>query len=69
MKKFVTYFNWRELFFPVLGDIHNINEVTDTTRVSNNNWSLANDKDQYDKIIELIQKKRTDSDQDVIIVE
>lgn len=71
MKKLITNLNWKELFFPVLRDINDINEVTDTTIISNNNWTLANDKVQYKKILDLIQEKRSQesSDQNVIIVE
>ena len=47
MKEFIKNINWKELLFPVLADIKNINEETDTTRVSSNNWDLAQDNDDY----------------------
>lgn len=59
MKKLILNINWNELFFPVLADLKNINEETDTTRVSSNNWDLAQDNDDYNKIFEKIQENRS----------
>lgn len=58
MKEFIKNINWKELLFPVLADIKNINEETDTTRVSSNNWDLANDNEDYDRIFKKIQENR-----------
>lgn len=59
MKEFIKNINWKELLFPVLADIKNINEETDTARVSSNNWDLAHDNDDYNKVFEKIQKNRS----------
>ncbi|MEZ7506388.1 hypothetical protein [Flavobacterium sp. Arc2] len=59
MKKFIKNINWKELLFPVLADIKNINEETDTTRVSSNNWDLANDNEDYNRIFKKIQENRS----------
>lgn len=71
MKKRILSLNWKELFFPVLADLKDINEETDTTRVSNNNWKLANDKADFDKILDLIKENRSseDSGHNLIILE
>lgn len=71
MKKIISNLNWRELFFPVLSDLKNINEETDSTRVSSNNWSLANDNVDYEKVIKLIKDNRSseDSKHNIIIVD
>lgn len=58
MKDIIQKINWKELFFPVLADLSNINEETDTTRVSSNNWNLANDKDDFNTIFEQIKENR-----------
>ena len=57
MKKFKI--NWKELFFPVLADIKNINRETDTTRVSSNNWDLAQNNTTYKEVIEKIKENRS----------
>jgi len=58
MKDFKIKVSLRELFFPVLNDLKNINEETDTTNVSSNNWDLANDKDSFKNIFEQINENR-----------
>ena len=71
MKKIISNLNWRELFFPVLSDLKNINEETDSTRISSNNWSLANDNVDYEKVIKLINKNKSseDSKHNIIILD
>jgi hypothetical protein len=59
MKDIKIKISWRELFFPVLNDLKNINEETDTTSVSSNNWNLANDKDDFKNIFEQIKENRS----------
>lgn len=59
MKKIILNLNWRELFFPVLSDLKNINEETDSTRISKNNWSLANNVEDYASVKKLIDKNRS----------
>lgn len=51
--------NWKELLFPVLADIKNINNETDTTKVSLNNWELAHNKNTYKIVIDKIEKSRS----------
>lgn len=70
MKEFIKNINWKELLFPVLADIKNINEETDTTRVSSNNWDLANDNDDYNRIFNKIQENRSSetAKHDVIVL-
>lgn len=58
MKKFILKINWKELLFPILADLKNINEETDTKRVSSNNWNLANDKNDFDIIFGKIEQSR-----------
>lgn len=62
MKEFIKNINWKELLFPVLADIKNINEETDTTRVSSNNWDLAQDNDDYKIVFDKIQSNRSSED-------
>ncbi|MCL9808930.1 hypothetical protein [Flavobacterium luminosum] len=62
MKDWLKNTNWGELFFPVLADLKNINEETDTTRVSSNNWDLANDNEDFKEIIEKINENRSSED-------
>lgn len=59
MKEFIKNINWNELLFPVLADLKNINEETNTAKVSSNNWDLAQDNDDYNKVFEKIQKNRS----------
>lgn len=58
MKDLKIKISWRELFFPVLNDLKNINSETDTTTVSSNNWNLANDKDDFKIIFDQIKENR-----------
>jgi hypothetical protein len=51
--------NWKELLFPVLADIKNIEKETDTTRVSSNNWDLAQDNVNYKRVFEKIKENRS----------
>jgi hypothetical protein len=71
MSKIISKLNWRELFFPVLSDLKNINEETDSARVSRNNWTLANNNDDYEKVIKLIKKNRSseNSEHNIIIID
>ena len=62
MKEFIKNINWQELLFPVLADLKNINEETDTTRVSSNNWDLAQDNDDYKVVFDKIQSNRSSED-------
>jgi hypothetical protein len=59
MKEFIKNINWKELLFPVLADLKNINEETDTTRVSSNNWDLAQDNEDYKIVFDKIQNNRS----------
>lgn len=71
MKDFISNINWKELLFPVLADLRNINDETDSTRVSNNNLSLANNDVDYKKVIKLINENRSEegTKHNTIIVE
>ncbi|HEX8563706.1 MAG TPA: hypothetical protein VF676_12075 [Flavobacterium sp.] len=62
MKEFIRNINLRELLFPVLADMKNINEETDTARVSSNNWDLANNTEDYNEVFEKIQESRSSED-------
>lgn len=70
MKDIIQKINWKELFFPVLADLRNINEETDTTSVSTNNWNLANDKDDFNTIFEQIKENRAseETEHNIIIL-
>lgn len=54
--------NWKELFFPVLADIKDINKETDTTSVASNNWDLAQNTTNYNQVINKINESRTSED-------
>ena len=54
--------NWKELFFPVLADIKDINKETDTTSVASNNWDLAQNTTTYNQVINKINESRTSED-------
>lgn len=71
MKKVFSNIKWTELFFPIYHDLKNINEETDSKRVSMNNWSLANNDSDFDSVKNLIDKNRksTSSKHDIIILE
>lgn len=56
--------NWKELLFPVLIDLKNINDETDTTRVSSNNWDLAQDNDYYEEVLKKIKENRSSEEKD-----
>lgn len=64
MKKFKI--NWKELFFPVLADIKNINKETDTTRVSSNNWDLAQNNITYKEVIGKIKENRSSGSEETV---
>jgi hypothetical protein len=70
MKDIIQKINWKELFFPVLADLKNINEETDTTRVSSNNWDLANDKEDFNTIFKQIKENRAseETEHNIIIL-
>jgi len=59
MTDFIKNINWKELLLPVLADINNINKETDTTKVSSNNWDLAQDNDDYKVVFDKIQNNRS----------
>lgn len=71
MKKVLSNINWSELFFPIYHDLKNINEETDSKRVSMNNWSLASNDTDFDSVKTLIDKNRNSvsSKHDIIILE
>lgn len=50
--------NWKELLFPVLADIKDINKETDTTVISSNNWDLAQNNTTYNDVINKIKENR-----------
>jgi hypothetical protein len=56
--------NWKELFFPVLADIKDINKETDTTTVASNNWDLAQNATAYNQVINKIKENRTTEDKE-----
>lgn len=58
MKKFIKNINWGELFFPVIEDLKSINKETDTTKISSNNWDLANDSNDFEKVFKKIEESR-----------
>lgn len=60
MKKILKNMNWGELFFPVIEDLKSINKETDTTKISSNNWELANDNNHFEEVIEKIKKSRSE---------
>ena len=68
MKEVLQKINWKELFFPVLGDIKNVNEDTDSERVSTNNWNLANDDENYQIVETKIEEARKVHSHNVIIL-
>lgn len=70
MKNTKIKISWRELFFPVLNDLKNINSETDTASVSSNNWNLANDKDDFKTIFEQIKENRAseETEHNIIIL-
>lgn len=59
MTDFIKNINWKELLLPVLADINNINKETDTTKVSSNNWDLAQDNDDYKVVFDKIQNNKS----------
>ncbi|MEN2487986.1 hypothetical protein AAYQ05_09330 [Flavobacterium sp. B11] len=56
--------NWKEILFPVLEDIRIINKEVETTKVSSNNWALAETQNNaaYKKVINTIKESRSDDD-------
>lgn len=56
--------DWKELLFPVLADIKNINEETDTTIVSSNSWDLAQNNATYKEVIGKIKENRSSEDKE-----
>lgn len=53
--------NWREIFFPVLSDIKEINKETDTNLVAKNNLELANNDEKFQQILKEIKKQQESS--------
>lgn len=54
MTDIIKKINWKELFFPILGDIKSLNETTDAI---DNNWDLANNPVEYKEVLSKIQEK------------
>jgi hypothetical protein len=54
--------DWKELLFPVLEDIRIINIETDTTRVSSNNWALAENNTVYKEVLSKIKENQSKDD-------
>ena len=70
MTEFIKNINWKELLLPVLADINNINKETDTTKVSSNNWDLAQDNNDYKIVFDKIQNNRSseETEHNIIIL-
>lgn len=59
------YMNWSKIFFPVIDKFSSINkDDSDTIIISQNNWDLAHNKDDYKKIIEKIDENRKSQNED-----
>jgi hypothetical protein len=54
--------NWKELLFPVLEDIKMINKETETTKVSSNNWALAENNTVYKEVLGKIKESQSSAD-------
>lgn len=56
--------NWKEILFPVLEDIRIINNEADTTKVSSNNWALAETENNavYKKVLKTIKESQSNND-------
>lgn len=54
MTDIIKKINWKELFFPILGDIKSLNETTDAI---DNNWDLVNNPAEYKEVLSKIQEK------------
>lgn len=68
MKKLRKKLDWKELLFPVLEDIKNINKETDTTKISSNNWELAENNSTYNNVISKIKENQSKEDKQHDIV-
>jgi len=63
MKKILHYIlsnrsEINELFFPVVSDLNSINSEIDKKLISNNAWDLANDEEEYQKVIKAIDDSK-----------
>jgi len=54
MTDIIKKINWKELFFPIVGDIKSLNETTDAI---DNNWDLVNNPAEYKEVLSKIQEK------------
>lgn len=54
--------NWKELLFPVLEDIRIINLEAETTKVSSNNWALAENNTVYKEVLNKIKESQSKDD-------
>jgi hypothetical protein len=51
--------SWKDLFFPILTDIQQINKETDTNYVANNNLELANNPEKFNKVLSEIKERHS----------
>ena len=58
MIEFLLNIDLRELFLPIVGDIRNINQMTNTSEVSMNNIDLASEEN-HKEYIEVLKKVET----------
>lgn len=63
--------NWKELLFPVLEDIKMINKETETTKVSSNNWALAENNTVYKEVLGKIKESQSsiDTQHNIVIIQ
>jgi|GEM_PF-4618247 len=54
MTDIIKNINWKELLFPIIGDIKSLSETTDAI---DNNWELANNPTEYKEVLSKIQEK------------
>lgn len=53
MTDIIKNINWKELLFPILGDIKSLNETTDAI---DNNWELANNPTEFKEVLSKIKE-------------
>jgi hypothetical protein len=50
--------DWKDFLFPIIKDIREINDETNTNRVAENNLELSKDFEKYSQFIQEILKKK-----------
>jgi len=73
MKEFLKLINWKQAIFPIMADLDSINNESDSSKTTSNNWELASDKEKYEKVrskIDALREEKASSlSHNVIIAE